>query len=118
MAPVEVSPGAGVGGSSEGVRVGRDGPRTAVWLSGEHDLASARLLSMALAEAMADNDADMVVDLTELAFMDASTLGVLVRGRQLLTGRGRCLTLRSPQRFPRKVIDACGLTELIEGAAS
>jgi anti-anti-sigma factor len=50
-----------------------------VELHGEHDLSTCALLSTALADATRlDDDADVVVDLSDVAFMDASTIGVLV----------------------------------------
>lgn len=95
-------------------QVGRHGDRTAVWLSGEHDIATAALISTALVEAMAIDDADVVVDLADVSFMDASTIGVFAAGRELLGSRDRHLTVRSPQRGPRAVLELCGLAELIE----
>lgn len=88
-----------------------------MWLVGEHDLATVGLIDSALVEVMAiDTLDDVAVDLSEAAFIDASTLGALVRGRRLLTGSGRRLTLRSPRRFPRRVLELCGLADLIEAA--
>src|SRR5688572_26236542 len=84
-----------------GALVSTDGDRTAVWLSGEHDLASTGLLTIALAEAIAIEDRDVVVDMSYLTFMDASTLGLLIRTRDFLAARHRGLTLRSAPRCAR-----------------
>ena len=64
----------------------------------------------------AESGADVVVDLTEVGFMDASTLGVLVCGHKLLDERARRLILRGARGLPRKLIDLCELAWLIEGA--
>lgn len=100
------------------VRVAGDGDRTVVWLSGEHDLATVGLIDTALVEAMTVDNLDVVVDLSKAAFIDAATLGALVGGREQLVSRGRCLTVRSPPRFPRRVLELSGLADLIETAPS
>jgi anti-anti-sigma regulatory factor len=56
------------------VRVGCDGLRAAVWLSGEHDLTTKGAVTAALDDAVAA-EVDVVVDLTDARFMDASILG-------------------------------------------
>lgn len=97
-----------------GARVSTEGDRTVVWLSGEHDLASIGLLDASMRSAVEDHDTDVVVDLEALAFMDASTLGSLLRGRSRLADRGRRLTLRTAPRCARLVLDPCDLAHLIE----
>lgn len=49
--------------------------------------------------------------------MSGSTLGVLVRIRGALGGEGRTLTVRAPSRMTRRVLDICGLSDLVEVAA-
>jgi anti-anti-sigma factor len=97
-----------------GALVATDGDRTAVWLSGEHDLASIGLLSSVLAEAIANEDRDVVVDMAYLTFMDASTLGLLIRSREFLAQRGRRLTLRHAPRCARLLLDLSELDVLLE----
>ena len=96
------------------VVAGRDGDRTVVWLRGDHDMATTAELSGALARAMAIDEMDLVVDLTYVQFMDASTVAVFVRAREFLLLRSRALTLRAPLKAARRVLDACGLAELID----
>ena len=95
-----------------------DGDRTAVWLSGEHDLASTVLLTTALAEAIAVEDDDIVVDMSFLAFMDVTTLGLLLRSHEFLVTRGRRLTLRAPPRCATLLLDVSELGVLVESAAT
>jgi anti-anti-sigma factor len=82
---------------------------TLVWLQGEHDLSSVNALSEALSRAIADDDRDVIVDLSRVEFMGAATLGVLLRARQDLLSRSRALTLRAPSQPARRVLDACGV---------
>jgi anti-anti-sigma factor len=62
----------------------RDPARTAVWLRGEHDDSTVAALSETMARAIARDDADLVVDLSEVQFMGAATVGVIVRAQELL----------------------------------
>lgn len=91
-----------------------DGDRSVVWLCGEHDIATEAELSEALAGAIASDDADLVVDLSEVQFIDASTIRVIIRARNYLRHRSRSLVLRSPAEGARRVLDVCGLVDLIE----
>jgi anti-sigma B factor antagonist len=95
-------------------RVLRHGARTVIWLEGEQDAATVPLLAEAMAKAIAGGNADLVVDLSGVTFLDASTIGVLVRGRNLLALCSGRLTLRSPSRCAKRLLDACLLSGLLE----
>jgi anti-anti-sigma factor len=92
----------------------RDATRTVVWLRGEHDVSTVAALSETMARAIAGDDADLVVDLSEVQFMDAATVGVIVRARELLGLRSRSLALRSPSRCARRILDLCGDADLLD----
>jgi anti-anti-sigma regulatory factor len=66
-----------------------------------------------LARAIALDSAGLVLDLSEVEFMGASTLGTIVRAREFLRQRSASLSLRSPSTFVRRVIDACNLNDLL-----
>ena len=93
---------------------GYEAHRTVVRLRGEHDIATVATLSDALARVIAVDDNDLVIDLSEVEFMDASTLGVVLRARGLLRRRSRSLTLRSPSVPARRILDLCGLADLVD----
>ena len=94
--------------------VRRDAARTVVWLRGEHDVSTVAALSETMARAIAHDGADLVVDLSEVQFMGAATVGVIVRARELLRLRSRSLVLRSPSRCARRVLDLCGQSYLLD----
>jgi anti-anti-sigma factor len=96
--------------------VSGEGDRTVVWLSGEYDIATLTALAEALASAIATRDANLVVDLTEVLFIDAATIGLLIRARNFLRSRSRHLTLRNPQRWVRRILEVCGVAALIDSA--
>lgn len=86
---------------------------TVVWLQGDQDIATDGELWRVLACAIAANDAAIVVDLSEVELMSASTLGVIVKARVLLREQSRSLTVRYPSAFVRRIIGICGLDDLL-----
>lgn len=94
--------------------VSRHGDRTVLWLNGEQDIATVSVLADALDRAISVDDADLIVDLSGVTFIDAGTISELMRGRNNLRLQSRSLTLRSPPRGARRILDLCGLTGLVE----
>jgi anti-anti-sigma factor len=92
---------------------GRDGPGV-VRLQGEYDVGTVAALSAILSRAIALDDADLVLDVSGVSFLDAATVGVIVRARLFLRNRSRGLLLRCPSRCVRRILDICDLTSLIE----
>jgi anti-anti-sigma factor len=88
-----------------------------VSLAGEHDLSTDGALSMALARAIASDSSDIVVDLSEVSFIGASTLGVIARAREFVRRPGRALVVRHPSAVALRVIGICGLEDLLEPAS-
>jgi anti-anti-sigma factor len=89
---------------------GGDAHRTVVWLHGEHDLSTTTALADTLARAIALDNADLVIDLSEVQFMGAATVGIIVRAHELLRQQSRSLTLRAPSTGARRVLELCGVT--------
>ena len=87
--------------------------RTIVWLSGEHDIATAWMVADILARAIALDEADLIVDLSETDFMGSCTAAMLLRARTLLVARNRTLIVRAPSRSARRVIELFGAGSLI-----
>jgi anti-sigma B factor antagonist len=87
---------------------------TVIWVRGEHDRATRTLLEDALAQAVSRDDADVVVDLGGVTFMDGSTIGAISDGSRLLRARSRSLTVRGAPAFQRRLLDVCGLAFLID----
>jgi len=94
--------------------VSRDGDRAVVWLEGEQDIATVAVLADTLAKVTSADEADVIVDLSGVTFMSTATVDKLVRARNLLVGLSRNLTLRSPSKCARLVLDLCGLADLVE----
>jgi anti-anti-sigma factor len=94
--------------------ISREGGHTVIWLVGDQDLATVPLLETALTEALELDHGDLVVDLRETPFVDAATIGTLVRNRTALRQRSRNLTVRAPSDFVRRVLALCGVAHLVD----
>jgi anti-anti-sigma factor len=95
--------------------VRRDG-HTLVRLEGEHDIASLFVLADALALAIALDDADLVIDLSDVQFMGSAPMRVLIRCRNLLRAQARDLTLQSPAPCVQRMLHLCGLGDFVARA--
>lgn len=91
-----------------------DRDRTVVRVSGDQDIANVTALSDALASATTAGDATVVVDLSGVTFMDASTLGAIAHARLVLESGSRSLIVRSPSPCARRLLDLCGFHDLTE----
>lgn len=100
-----------------GARSTWEGSRTIAWLWGDHDTATAGRLTEFLVDAAEGGD-DLVVDLSAVLFMDASTISAIVRARSRMAETSRVLTVRSPSALMEQVFGVCGLTDLIEAGES
>ena len=83
---------------------------TVVWLRGEHDLSTVDVLSEALASATTD----VTIDLGGVDFMDSTTLMAILQAASSADAQGKAMTLRNPSPSARRLLDVCGLNELLE----
>lgn len=94
-----------------------DADTVVVALRGDHDLTTVDAVTDAIARAVDSCRGDVVVDLSDVDFMDASTMGVLLRHRHVLDDHGRSLILRAPSAPAARVLHLCGI-HLLESAAA
>ena len=87
---------------------------TVASLRGEQDLSTVPALCEMLAGAIADGGADLILDLSAVEFLDASTVRVIAAAGEFLRARSRSLVLRSPSSCAQRVLDLCGLSGLVE----
>jgi len=104
--------------TSDGVRsiaaAERDVGFRVVWLRGDYDIATVAAMAATLSREIALDDADLVLEMSAVTFMDASTVTVIVRTSSYLQARARSLRLRSPSSCARLVLDVCELDVLLE----
>ena len=90
------------------------GPQTTLSLAGELDPATSPALQGRLTELAADGAvSSVIIDLSQVTFLDSSGLRVLVTGSEALRARSAGLVLRGPSANIRRVLEVTGLTELI-----
>jgi anti-anti-sigma factor len=90
--------------------------RHVVLIRGEQDIATSGELIAAIRLAIGRDDADVVLDLSGVPFMDASTVGALVDAHNVLRGQARSLTVAGPSAPARHILELCGLEHLIHAA--
>lgn len=93
-----------------------DVDRVVVRLHGDHDIANVHELSVLLAKAAALDDRDLVVDLADVGFVDASTIRVLLQSRDAMRLQSRSLTVRTSGRTAH-LLALLGLDGLLEPAS-
>jgi anti-sigma B factor antagonist len=80
-----------------------------VYARGAIDLAASPTLRNCLRELTGS----VMVDLSDVTFLDSSGMGALVAERRRLIRDGGDLQLRSPQEIVRRALEVTGLAELL-----
>jgi anti-anti-sigma factor len=92
----------------------RDGDRATVALAGELDISSAPQVADEL-ERLAEGDdiRAVVVDVSQLTFVDSTGLRVILAGRERLQAAGATLTLEGASGVVDRVLEMTGLRGLL-----
>ena len=88
--------------------VEQENGRVVVSLAGELDLYNAHVVRDALLQAAAESPERLVVDLSEVRFIDSTALGVLIEARTKMTNR-RAFLLAAPGLETRRALQISGL---------
>ena len=83
-----------------------------VHVAGEFDIGTLPILKQALSRAR-HADADVLLDLSEVTFADASSLGVLMDARSALAERGHTIRIVHPARVVSRLLAITGLTPVL-----
>lgn len=89
------------------------GPTFVLQVHGELDMATAPRLATALHGAAESADADVVLDLSGVSFIDSSAIATIVRGHRALQAAHRGLTVRNPSRTVRRTLAVSGLSDYL-----
>lgn len=84
-----------------------------LYLDGELDPHTAPLLKQEVDRLAADGCLDIVLDLSQLAFIDSSGLRVVISSHREMADRGGKLTLRSPSDTAQRLLEITGLVDHI-----
>ena len=96
--------------------VAREGDKIVIHVRGQIDMATCERLRDAIEPHLGPAQT-IVLDLSEVAFMDSSSLHVLVQARGRLTADGGSLILRNPSHAARRLLDVACAEGLIEADA-
>ena len=89
-----------------------------VSVSGELDLHTAGCLQARIEEADTVGAGTVLVDLSEISFIDSSALEVLVRESKRLEGRGHSLVLVTNDPRTRRILEVTGLDRVLRAYAT
>ena len=95
------------------VKVEEQGASRVVRLSGECDIASAPQLQEALKSMRGPDITEVIVDATELDFMDSTGLGVVMGALKRLKESGGTLKIAGARGPVRRVLEVTGLDRVI-----
>jgi anti-sigma B factor antagonist len=89
-----------------------------VSVSGELDLHTSGCLQARIEEADTVGPGTVLVDLSEISFIDSSALEVLVRESKRLEGRGHSLVLVTNDPRTRRILEVTGLDRVLRAYAT
>lgn len=98
--------------------VTRRGTWQVLSLVGDLDVSSAPAVRNEIVRLLTDDEADLVLDLTAVPFVDSFGLGVLVGALKRARSTGRRLALVVTEPGVRRVLELTGLDDVFEVATS
>lgn len=93
--------------------ISRVGDVVTIRLNGELDIASKTALEQCISEHTAAGRAHVVLDLSQLEFVDSTGISTFVGASRDLYSRGGWLRLENVNGMPRKVLELTGVYELL-----
>lgn len=85
-----------------------------VVLRGEIDLANAPQLHECLASCLARGVTDVLVDMTDLSFIDCSAFSAIAVAIKRLDDQGGSLSIRNPPRSARIILEVTGIAAAVK----
>ena len=82
-------------------------------IRGEVDVSVSRILEQAVDAAIRGSVGAFVLDLCDVAFLDSTGLGVILRARALLARDERELAIVCPPGSARRLFEMAGVTDLL-----
>lgn len=88
------------------------GPWPTLRVAGEVDIQSSPALQTHLTRMLDEGHTSIVIDLSEVSFLDSTGLSVLIAGLKRCQGAGGDLRVASPQPNVRRVFEVTGLADV------
>jgi anti-anti-sigma factor len=96
------------------VLVSTNGDRATVALCGELDLSGVDRARQAIEQAESGAAALLILDLSELDFIDSTGLEVLLRAAQRAHDDGRRLIVQRPSRYVRRLLEMTAIDQSLD----
>ena len=96
------------------VTVSTDGDRTTVALRGELDLSGVDRARQAIDQAQLSGAPLLVLDLSELDFVDSTGLEVMLRAAQRAHDEGRRLIVQRPSSYVRRLLEMTAIDQTLD----
>jgi anti-sigma B factor antagonist len=96
------------------VTVATDGDRSTVALRGELDLAGVDRARQAIEQAESMDSGLLVLDLSELEFIDSTGLEVMLRAARRAHDSGRRLIVARPSRYVRRLLEMTAIDQSLD----
>jgi anti-anti-sigma factor len=84
-----------------------------IYLDGDLDIATASTIEATMSHLDLPDQGTLVIDLTDVPFMDSRGVQVLLKARSVAVEAGCALVVRSPQRIVAKVLTVTGVDEIL-----
>jgi anti-sigma B factor antagonist len=94
--------------------VSSDGDRATVALRGELDLSGVDRARQAIEQAEANESPLLVLDLSELEFIDSMGLEVMLRAARRAHDSGRRLIVARPSRYVRRLLEMTAIDQSLD----
>lgn len=96
------------------VTVSLDGDRATVALRGELDLSGVDRARQAIEQAESGNAQLLVLDMSELEFIDSTGLEVMLRAARRAHDDGRRLIVARPSRYVRRLLEMTAIDRSLD----
>jgi anti-anti-sigma factor len=96
------------------VTVSADSDRAVVAFRGELDLSGVDRARQAIGEAEATSAPLLVLDMSELDFIDSTGLEVMLRAARRATDSGRRLIVQRPSRYVRRLLEMTAIDQSLD----
>ena len=96
------------------VTVSADGDIATVSLRGELDLSGVDRAREAIEQAESDTPGLLVLDLSELDFLDSTGLEVILRAARRAHDGGRRLIVRKPSRYVKRLLEMTAIDQSLD----
>ena len=96
------------------VTVSSDGDRATVSLRGELDLSGVERARQAIEQAESNESPLLVLDLSELEFIDSPGLEVMLRAARRAHDSGRRLIVARPSRYVRRLLEMTAIDQSLD----